>query len=131
MDGNILGGDPVEFLFAPFGLVEVALTRCGGSGPPKNVVDQRRWHNPYFRYNVFDYLGPPKYPIHSWGRSHLLPGRPHNWSDGTRLPTDEIRMQPRFVGTDGCIAIFFGQFDNFLPYGPGFYFFGMSSAAKH
>jgi hypothetical protein len=40
-------------------------------------------------------------------------------------PTNETRMQPRFVATDGCINTFLGQFEDILPNGPGFYFFGM------
>jgi hypothetical protein len=44
---------------------------------------------------------------------------------GARLATNELRMQPRFVATDGCINTFFGQQRNFAPNGLGYYFFGM------
>ena len=44
--------------------------------------------------------------------------------DGTRKTSNEVRMQPRFVATDGCINTFFGGFATFPPNGQGFYFFG-------
>jgi hypothetical protein len=42
--------------------------------------------------------------------------------DRSGAPTNEVRMQPRFVATDGCINTFFGQFEDIPPNGPGFYF---------
>jgi hypothetical protein len=46
---------------------------------------------------------------------------------GARLAAPEIRNQPRFVATDGCINTFFGDFLDAsfgLPNGAGYYFFG-------
>ena len=44
--------------------------------------------------------------------------------DGTRKESNEVRMQPRFVATDGCSNTFFGEQAIFEPNGLGFYFFG-------
>jgi len=52
-------------------------------------------------------------------------------TDGSRKSSPEIRMQPRFVATDGNINTFFGQSLNLAPNGAGFYFFGTSAAAPN
>jgi hypothetical protein len=75
----------------------------------------------FFRATLAFETVPPKLePFSSRGGTPILFDR-----SGTRLATNELRMQPRFVATDGCINTFFGQQSIIPPNGPGFYFFGL------
>ena len=149
---NIIGGDPYEeFFFIPIGVglvtYEFEIRRVAGPSPtymklvvfgdvifefPTDFGVSYGHANAaltagvgaarYTKTPAFN-VSPPEIELFS-----AAGGVPIFFStNGSRLPSPEIRNQPRFVGPNGGATTFFGEQDSFGTWR----FFGTSAAAPH
>jgi hypothetical protein len=143
---NNVGGDPVAFIEAPSaGVYDIQISLCQGTAPARmkwiifggvnnieyDTMSSTSFGHPnqpftagvgaaFFQRTPRFGINPPALEtFSSRGGTPILFD-----TNGVRKSTPEIRMQPRFVATDGNINTFFGQQLNFVPNGLGFYFFG-------